>query len=101
MKIYVGNLPAYSDKKLLQEIFEEYGKVNIVSLKKEIVDSKLIKYAIIKIFDEKLAKKAIIDLNGHQLGNSIIQVNPARTGVKDRRKDTRVGGRRDYDPQVL
>ncbi|MEJ2048820.1 MAG: RNA-binding protein [Calditrichota bacterium] len=97
MKIYAGMLLEDITEKDLQDLFEKYGNIKSVEIHKENLKSGYFRYGIIEIPNKIEAWEAIHNLDGYELKGILLSVHPARTGLEDRRKSDRGGGRRRTD----
>ena len=99
MQIYVGNIFSNISEEDLRRVFDKYGKV--ISIK--IVNDRLSRpekkcgYVEMPVLAE--AEFAVSKLHHSMLLGNTLQVNFARSGLRNRRKNDRKGGRRDYDNQ--
>ncbi|MBT7469016.1 MAG: RNA-binding protein [Candidatus Cloacimonetes bacterium] len=97
MNIYIGLLPADTEKIEIQEIMERYGKVISIALVKKIIEGELVKFAIVDMPIQAEAEFAINKLNHTMFKGKNIQLNKARTNENGRRDEDRIGGRRATD----
>jgi cold-inducible RNA-binding protein len=78
-KLYVGNLPYETGEQDLRELFSQSGSVDTVSVMRDMATGRARGFAFVEMGTEEGARKAIEDLNGHQLGGRSLTVNEART----------------------
>ncbi len=100
MKIYIGNLPSDVTHDEIKNLLKQFGTVSNVKTDVQFSNKKLVQYAIIGMPDHAEAIKTIEQLDKYEFRNYVLQVNPARTGPKNRRRDGRIGGRRSSDPSI-
>ena len=79
MNIYVGNLSDEIDKRDLESVFKEYGKVTSVKLKKDAITGKSKGYAFVTMLSQKETEAAIKGLDGAELKGQILKVREARS----------------------
>ena len=99
MQIYVGNIFSNISEDDLCRIFEKYGKVTSIKIATDRLShpEKECGYVEMPVLAE--AEFAVSKLQHSILLGNTLQVNFARSGLRDRRKNDRKGGRRDYDNQ--
>ena len=97
MQIYVGNIFSNISEDDLRSFFEKYGKVTSIKIITDKLShlEKECGYVEMPLLSE--AEFAISKLHHSMLLGNTLQVNIARTGLRDRRESGRKGGRRDYD----
>jgi len=78
MKLYVGNLSFETTENDLQDLFEQHGAVNEVSLMMDRMTGKSRGFAFITMNDDTQAKAAISALNGRELNGRALNVSEAR-----------------------
>ncbi len=98
MHIFVGNMVEDTSENKIREIFQSYGEVNSVEIIDDGKESIHKKIGFIEMPFNNEAEEAILKLNRSNIDGQVIQVNIARIGAIDRRKNERRGGRRSYDP---
>ena len=99
MKIYVSNISDQATEEDIRRAFENFGKVDSVSVVRDESTGEPTDCALIEMPSDQEASAAISSLSVAKLKGRTIQVNEARTGPKDRRKPGRGGGRRKDDPK--
>ena len=99
MQIYVGNIFNNISEDDLCRIFEKYGKVTSIKIATDRLShpEKECGYVEMPVLAE--AEFAVSKLQHSMLLGNTLQVNFARSGLRDRRENNRKGGRRDYDNQ--
>ena len=99
MQIYVGNIFSNISEDDLRRVFEKYGKVTSIKIATDRLShtEKECEYVEMPVLAE--AEFAVSKLHHSMLLGNTLQVNFARSGLRDRRKNDRKGGRRDYDNQ--
>ena len=97
MQIYVGSILSNVSEDDLRRVFEKYGKVTSIKLVTDRLShpEKECGYVEMPVLAE--AEFAVSKLHHSMLLGNTLQVNFARSGLRDRRKNYRKGGRRDYD----
>ena len=99
MQIYVGNIFSNISEDDLRRVFEKYGKVTSIKIATDRLShpEKECGYVEMPVLAE--AEFAVSKLQHSMLLGNTLQVNFARSGLRDRRENNRKGGRRDYDNQ--
>ena len=97
MQIYVGNILSNISEDDLRKVFEKYGKVTSIQIIPGKLNNLGKEYGYVEMPLQAEAEFAINKLNKTMLLGNTLQVNIARTGLRDRRKSGRKGGRRYYD----
>ena len=97
MNIYIGLLPADTEKIEIKEMMERYGKVSSITLMKQLIAGELVKFAIVDMPIQAEAEFAINKLNHTIFKGKNIQLNKARINESGRRTEDRIGGRRATD----
>jgi len=77
-KLYVGNLPYETGEADLQELFARSGSVESVKVMRDMATGRARGFAFVEMSTDDDARKAITELNAHQLGGRSITVNEAR-----------------------
>ena len=77
-KLYVGNLPYETGEQDLRELFSQSGSVDTVNVMRDMATGRARGFAFVEMGTDEGARKAIEDLNGHQLGGRALTVNEAR-----------------------
>lgn len=95
MTIYIGNLSFQASEEDLREIFDEYGKVNRVSLPIDRETGKKRGFAFVEMESETEEDSAIEQLDGAEWMGRIIKVNKA----KPREQRSRNGGGGNFSRQ--
>ena len=77
-KLYVGNFPYEVGETELQDLFAKAGTVESVKVMRDMATGRARGFAFVEMGTDEGARKAIEDLNGHQLGGRALTVNEAR-----------------------
>ncbi|MBM2814057.1 MAG: hypothetical protein HW421_819 [Ignavibacteria bacterium] len=77
MNIYVGNLPFNTTDDELKEIFSGYGQVTSAKIIMDRETGRSKGFGFVEM-SETIARKAITELDGAQLGEKTLTVNEAR-----------------------
>jgi len=77
-RLFVGSLSYDVTSSQLEELFAQAGKVESVNLITDRYSGQSKGFAFVEMATEEESKKAIKDLNGHDLGGRAIVVNEAR-----------------------
>jgi len=78
-RLYVGNLPYTADEAQIRSFFEQGGRqVTQVKIVTDRDTGRPRGFAFVEMADDNMAKAAINDLNGQNLGGRTIVVNEAR-----------------------
>lgn len=78
MKLYVGNLSFETTENDLQDLFDQHGQVNEVSLMMDRMTGRSRGFAFVTMNDKAQAEAAITALNGKDLNGRTISVSEAR-----------------------
>lgn len=89
MTIYIGNLSYSATEEDLREVFEDYGKVNRVTLPTDRETGKIRGFAFVDMAEEAKEEEAISQLDGAEWMGRQLRVNKARP-----KEDNRGGGGR-------
>ena len=92
-KLYVGNLPYETTESDLQTLFEATGQVSTVSIVRDRNTGQARGFAFVEMSDAEGARRAISELDRHQLGGRSLTVNEARP-MTPRSNDGGMGGGR-------
>jgi len=84
MKIFIGQISLEATEEELRKAFENYGLVDSIKLIKDKYTGEFRGFAFVRMLDEFQAQAAINGLNGKMFKGKILQINQARTRVKDR-----------------
>jgi RNA recognition motif-containing protein len=95
MNIYIGNLALSTTEDTLKSLFVEFGDIESVKVIKDGRSGRPKGFGFIEMPNNSEADQAIKALNGNRLDGNHIQVKPADSGGKKRRKK-RSFRRRDY-----
>ncbi len=77
-KLYVGNLPYGVDQDGLKKLFEEAGDVTDAVVISDKFSGRSKGFGFVTMKDEKVAEKAIKDMDGKEVEGRKIKVNVAR-----------------------
>lgn len=76
--IFVGNLDFHTGEEGLRQLFGQYGAVNSVSIMMDRGRGRSRGFGFVEMTSTEEGEKAILSLNGTQLGGRAINVNEAR-----------------------
>jgi RNA recognition motif-containing protein len=77
-KLYVGNLPYDTSESDLQTLFEGAGAVSAINIIRDRATGQARGFAFVEMSDADGARKAISELDRHQLGGRSLTVNEAK-----------------------
>jgi cold-inducible RNA-binding protein len=77
-KLYVGNLPYETTESDLQTLFGATGQVSTVNIVRDRATGQARGFAFVEMTDAEGARKAITELDRHQLGGRSLTVNEAK-----------------------
>lgn len=77
-KLYVGNLPYQVDEAQLQQLFEQCGSVESVTVMRDQATGRARGFGFVEMSTHEDAQKAIDTFNGSELGGRNLTVNEAR-----------------------
>jgi RNA recognition motif-containing protein len=77
-KLYVGNLPFETTQADLEALFQPMGQVNTVNIVRDRATGQARGFAFVEMSDAEGARRAIAELDRHQLGGRSLTVNEAR-----------------------
>ena len=80
--IFVGNLDFNTAEDDLRQLFSQYGSVSRVSLMTDRDTGRSRGFAFVEMANTEEGEKAILSLNGTQVGGRAINVNEARPKVE-------------------
>ena len=89
--IFVGNLPFSVGEEQLQELFQQKGAVDSVTVMRDSNMGRSRGFAFVNMATEEDARKAIEELNGYTLEDRKLTVNEAKP-KPERRQDYSRGG---------
>ena len=78
MNIYVGNLPFRATQGELEQLFGEYGAVDSAAVIMDRETGRSRGFGFVEMPNDDEARKAIEELDGHNLGGRDLRVNEAR-----------------------
>lgn len=93
--IFVGNLDFAATETAVRSLFEPFGKVERVSLVADRDTGRPRGFAFVEMSDQAEADRAIVELNGHELGGRRLDINEARAKGDGGRGGSGGGFRRD------
>jgi len=77
-KLYVGNLPYETTESDLQALFAAAGQVSNVNIVRDRATGQARGFAFVEMSDDDGARRAITELDQHQLGGRALTVNEAK-----------------------
>lgn len=77
-KLYVGNLPYETTESDLQALFEATGQVSTINIVRDRATGQARGFAFVEMSDAEGARRAISELDRHQLGGRSLTVNEAK-----------------------
>ena len=77
-KLYVGNLPYETSESDLQTLFAGAGQVSTVSIMRDRSTGQPRGFAFVEMSDAEGAKRAIAELDRHEIGGRSLTVNEAK-----------------------
>jgi cold-inducible RNA-binding protein len=77
-RLYVGNLPYEITESDLQTLFEGTGQVNTVNIVRDRATGQARGFAFVEMSDVEGARRAVSELDKHQLGGRSLTVNEAK-----------------------
>lgn len=77
-KLYVGNLPYETTESDLQTLFGATGAVSTVNIVRDRATGQARGFAFVEMADADGARKAITELDRHQMGGRSLTVNEAK-----------------------
>ena len=77
-KLYVGNLPYETTESELQELFAGAGQVSTVNIVRDRATGQARGFAFVEMSDVEGARRAISELNQHQIGSRSLTVSEAK-----------------------
>lgn len=77
-KLYVGNLPYAVDDAKLGDLFKEFGEVIEAKVIADKYSGKSKGFGFVTMKDEKMAEKAIKEMDGKEIEGRKLKVNVAR-----------------------
>jgi RNA recognition motif-containing protein len=78
MNIYVGNLPFSSNSADLEELFGQYGQVDSAAVINDRETGRSRGFGFVEMATDDEARRAIEELDGHDMGGRNLRVNEAR-----------------------
>ena len=77
-KLYVGNLPYETTESDLQTLFEAAGQVSTINIVRDRATGQARGFAFVEMSDAEGARRAIAELDRHQVGGRNLTVNEAK-----------------------
>ena len=77
-KLYVGNLPYEATESDLQTLFESAGQVSTINIVRDRATGQARGFAFVEMSDAEGARRAISELDKHELGGRSLTVNEAK-----------------------
>ena len=77
-KLYVGNLPYETTESDLQTLFEAAGQVSTVTIVRDRATGQARGFAFVEMVDAEGARRAIAELDRHEVGGRSLSVNEAK-----------------------
>ena len=77
-KLYVGNLPYETTESDLQALFESAGQVSTINIVRDRATGQARGFAFVEMSDAEGARRAISELDRHQMGSRSLTVNEAK-----------------------
>jgi RNA recognition motif-containing protein len=77
-KLYVGNLPYETTESDLQALFGNSGQVSTVNIVRDRATGQARGFAFVEMSDAEGARRAIAELDRHQVGGRNLTVNEAK-----------------------
>lgn len=82
--IYVGNLQWSATEEELKELFNNYGTVTSAQIIQDRETGRSRGFAFVEMSQDEEADKAIINLNGKELGGRNLKINEAKKRTNKR-----------------
>jgi cold-inducible RNA-binding protein len=98
-KLYVGNLPYETTESDLQTLFGATGAVSTVNIVRDRATGQARGFAFVEMADADGARKAITELDRHEMGGRSLTVNEAKPMVPRSSGDGFGGGRQRREPR--
>jgi cold-inducible RNA-binding protein len=92
-KLYVGNLPYETTESDLQTLFEAAGQVSTINIVRDRATGQARGFAFVEMSDAEGARRAIAELDRHEVGGRSLNVNEAKP-MAARSNDGGFGGGR-------
>jgi RNA recognition motif-containing protein len=98
-KLYVGNLPYETTEADLQTLFEAAGPVSTINIVRDRATGQARGFAFVEMQDAEGARRAISDLDRHQMGGRSLTVNEAKPMAPRPSGGGSGGGRQRREPR--
>jgi cold-inducible RNA-binding protein len=98
-KLYVGNLPYETTESDLQTLFAATGEVSTVNIVRDRATGQARGFAFVEMTDPEGARRAITELDRHQLGGRSLTVNEAKPMAPRSDGGGSGGGRQRREPR--
>ncbi|PAJ74082.1 RNA-binding protein [Pseudoalteromonas sp. NBT06-2] len=87
MQIYVGNMSYQTTEETIKSLFEQYGKVQKVTLIKDRETQRPKGFGFISMSDDNAGTKAIEELNQQEFEGRALKINEAKPREERPRRD--------------
>ena len=98
-KLYVGNLPYETTESDLQTLFEAAGQVSTVTIVRDRTTGQARGFGFVEMSDAEGARKAIAELDRHEVGGRSLSVNEAKPMAPRSNGGGSGGGRQRGEPR--
>ena len=98
-KLYVGNLPYETTESDLQSLFGAAGQVSTVTIVRDRTTGQARGFAFVEMNDAEGARKAIAELDRHEVEGRSLSVNEARPMAPRSNSGGFGGGRQRREPR--
>jgi RNA recognition motif-containing protein len=98
-KLYVGNLPYETTESDLQALFERSGQVSTVNIVRDRATGQPRGFAFVEMIDVEGARRAVAELDRHQISGRSLTVNEARPMPARSNGGGSGGGRQRREPR--
>ena len=98
-KLYVGNLPYQTTESDLQSLFEAAGQVSTITIVRDRATGQARGFAFVEMSDAEGARRAIAELDRHEVGGRSLSVNEARPMARRSDGGGFGGGRQRREPR--
>lgn len=98
-KLYVGNLPYETTESDLQTLFGATGTVSTVNIVRDRATGQARGFAFVEMSDAEGARRAIAELDRHQMGGRNLTVNEAKPMAPRSSGEGFGGGRQRREPR--
>jgi len=98
-KLYVGNLPYETTESDLQTLFEAAGQVSTINIVRDRATGQARGFAFVEMSDAEGARRAIAELDRHEVGGRSLSVNEAKPMAARSYGGGSGGGRQRREPR--